>query len=172
MQQQQQHQLQQQQQSQSYHQPVIPSYYQQQSAPNPNTAYSDQLYTNHDGRTVNNYHDEDEDEDSEDEEEMLEPWECSMCTFRNHPQLNICETCENVRILPGTLHNLSNSFTAAVDTAAAVASGRSINNANNSSSSSLNSSVSGGVGLNVANANIEHDTNLVQQQLQHFALHT
>ncbi|TMW41589.1 hypothetical protein DOY81_013331, partial [Sarcophaga bullata] len=147
---------QQQQQQQSYHHP---SYYQQQSAPNPTTGYSDQLYTDHDGR-MNNYLDEGEDEDSEYEEELPEPWECSMCTFRNHPQLNICETCENVRILPGTLPNLSNAFSAAANTAAAVASGRTINNANNSSSSSLNSSASGGVGLNVSNANIEHDTNL------------
>ncbi|TMW45673.1 hypothetical protein DOY81_009249 [Sarcophaga bullata] len=49
---------------------------------------------------MNNYLDEGEDEDSEYEEKLPEPWECSMCTFRNHPQLNICETCENVRILP------------------------------------------------------------------------
>uniref|UniRef100_T1PJB4 Zn-finger in Ran binding protein n=1 Tax=Musca domestica TaxID=7370 RepID=T1PJB4_MUSDO len=40
------------------------------------------------------------DYDDDDDEEQIEHWECSMCTFRNHPQLNICECCDNVRILP------------------------------------------------------------------------
>ncbi|XP_017077153.2 putative uncharacterized protein DDB_G0271606 isoform X2 [Drosophila eugracilis] len=38
-----------------------------------------------------------------DEEETLDSWACNMCTFRNHPQLNICEACENVRIQPAPL---------------------------------------------------------------------
>ncbi|XP_055905410.1 uncharacterized protein LOC129940908 [Eupeodes corollae] len=32
-----------------------------------------------------------------------QPWQCSMCTFQNHPLLNKCECCENVRILPGSV---------------------------------------------------------------------
>ncbi|KAH8291428.1 hypothetical protein KR054_011770 [Drosophila jambulina] len=37
-------------------------------------------------------------------EETLDSWACNMCTFRNHPQLNICEACDYVRIQPGMLH--------------------------------------------------------------------
>lgn len=132
---------------------------------------------------------ESDDNDYDEYEEISEPWECSMCTFRNHPQLNICETCENVRIIPGRLTNLSRAIantnltntpataTASVDRAASAsansltlgllggpaATTNTINNSN-SNSSSRNE-------LNAANGNLEHDTNLVQQQLQHFALH-
>lgn len=35
-----------------------------------------------------------------------QPWQCSMCTFQNHPLLNKCECCENVRILPGSVRIL------------------------------------------------------------------
>ncbi|CAD7012241.1 homeobox protein 5 isoform X2 [Ceratitis capitata] len=38
--------------------------------------------------------------DGGDDYEPLDRWACSMCTFLNHPQLNICETCECVRIIP------------------------------------------------------------------------
>ncbi|EDW10525.2 uncharacterized protein Dmoj_GI18499 [Drosophila mojavensis] len=38
-------------------------------------------------------------------EEPLDMWACNLCTFRNHPQLNICEACENVRIQPAPIHN-------------------------------------------------------------------
>nr|XP_014085750.1 histone-lysine N-methyltransferase, H3 lysine-79 specific [Bactrocera oleae]XP_036231137.1 histone-lysine N-methyltransferase, H3 lysine-79 specific [Bactrocera oleae] len=41
--------------------------------------------------------------DGGDDYEPLERWPCSMCTFLNHPQLNICEACECVRIIPGTI---------------------------------------------------------------------
>ncbi|XP_022225219.2 mediator of RNA polymerase II transcription subunit 15 isoform X2 [Drosophila obscura] len=41
------------------------------------------------------------DSDVDEDEEPLDMWACNMCTFRNHPQLNICEACENVRIQPG-----------------------------------------------------------------------
>ncbi|XP_052843060.1 putative uncharacterized protein DDB_G0271606 isoform X2 [Drosophila gunungcola] len=40
------------------------------------------------------------DSDVDEEEEPMDSWACNMCTFRNHPQLNICEACENVRIQP------------------------------------------------------------------------
>ncbi|KAH8400803.1 hypothetical protein KR009_001069 [Drosophila setifemur] len=43
------------------------------------------------------------DSDVDEDEESLDRWSCNMCTFRNHPQLNICEACENVRIKPGTI---------------------------------------------------------------------
>eukprot|EP00099_Drosophila_melanogaster_P005549 NP_001246417.1 TAK1-associated binding protein 2, isoform B [Drosophila melanogaster] len=43
------------------------------------------------------------DSDVDEEEETLDSWACNMCTFRNHPQLNICEACENVRIQPGMI---------------------------------------------------------------------
>ncbi|XP_055856350.1 uncharacterized protein LOC129919488 [Episyrphus balteatus] len=35
-----------------------------------------------------------------------QPWQCSMCTFQNHPLLNKCECCDNVRILPGSVRIL------------------------------------------------------------------
>ncbi|XP_053964522.1 dual specificity protein kinase splA isoform X1 [Anastrepha ludens] len=41
--------------------------------------------------------------DGGEDDEPLERWDCPMCTFLNHPQLNICEACEYVRILPGTV---------------------------------------------------------------------
>lgn len=48
--------------------------------------------------------DEEEESLSESEsEEPLDMWSCIMCTFRNHPQLNVCEACENVRIQPGMI---------------------------------------------------------------------
>ncbi|XP_034126713.1 TGF-beta-activated kinase 1 and MAP3K7-binding protein 3 isoform X2 [Drosophila guanche] len=43
------------------------------------------------------------DSDGDEDEEPLDMWACNMCTFRNHPQLNICEACENVRIQPGMI---------------------------------------------------------------------
>uniref|UniRef100_A0A6P4EJK9 Ataxin-2 homolog isoform X1 n=1 Tax=Drosophila rhopaloa TaxID=1041015 RepID=A0A6P4EJK9_DRORH len=43
------------------------------------------------------------DSDVDEEEEPMDSWACNMCTFRNHPQLNICEACENVRIQPGMI---------------------------------------------------------------------
>ncbi|XP_050744248.1 putative uncharacterized protein DDB_G0271606 isoform X2 [Drosophila biarmipes] len=43
------------------------------------------------------------DSEVDEEEETLDSWACNMCTFRNHPQLNICEACENVRIQPGMI---------------------------------------------------------------------
>ncbi|XP_062132063.1 ataxin-2 homolog isoform X1 [Drosophila sulfurigaster albostrigata] len=57
-------------------------------------------------------HTNDEEEESlsgsdEDEgEEPLDTWACNLCTFRNHPQLNVCEACENVRIQPGMIRIL------------------------------------------------------------------
>lgn len=42
-------------------------------------------------------------ERGDNEETTLAPWECNMCTFLNHPDLNICECCDNVRIIPGML---------------------------------------------------------------------
>ncbi|XP_065366588.1 transcription factor SPT20 homolog isoform X2 [Calliphora vicina] len=175
-----QQQHQQQQQQQLIH-TNSPTYLHQQSEPliNNNTT----LYTDH-----SYYGDQEEplvNDDDGEYEEIVEPqWECNMCTFRNHPQLNICETCDNVR--PGMLTNLSRALSATnctTNTAAAPAgaaasssasasnlgllggaSGGGSNNALNNSNSSSRS------GLNTANGNLEHD--LVQQQLQHFALHT
>ncbi|XP_067627910.1 putative uncharacterized protein DDB_G0288537 isoform X2 [Eurosta solidaginis] len=46
------------------------------------------------------YSDSNSDGGDADNDEPLECWPCSMCTFLNHPQLNICEACECVRILP------------------------------------------------------------------------
>ncbi|XP_030380029.1 probable serine/threonine-protein kinase nek3 isoform X2 [Scaptodrosophila lebanonensis] len=41
--------------------------------------------------------------DVDEGEEPLDMWACNMCTFRNHPQLNMCEACENIRIKPAPL---------------------------------------------------------------------
>ncbi|EDV98362.1 GH22714 [Drosophila grimshawi] len=55
-------------------------------------------------------HEEEEESLSESEvdegEEPLDMWACNLCTFRNHPQLNICEACDNVRIQPGMIRIL------------------------------------------------------------------
>lgn len=117
------------------------------------------------------YSDNDEeeyvDDGNDDEYEVVQPWECNMCTFRNHPQLNICEACDNVRILPGTLPNLSraisNNSANSVQLTAAAASSPTIG---------LLSVPSPVNGVAATDNNLEHDTNLAQQQLQHFALHT
>ncbi|KAH8347842.1 hypothetical protein KR084_001636 [Drosophila pseudotakahashii] len=53
------------------------------------------------------------DSDADEEEETLDSWACNMCTFRNHPQLNICEACENVRIQPGMIRIVPNGGGAA-----------------------------------------------------------
>ncbi|KAM7345116.1 TAK1-associated binding protein 2 isoform 2-T3 [Cochliomyia hominivorax] len=175
-----------------------PSYYHQQSAP-PLPSRNTNSGINHNMYMDSPYNDDDDDDeplvddvdDYEDEyEEVLEPWECNMCTFRNHPQLNICETCENVRIIPGRLSNLprtlsANNFTnltggglAQPPPASGSASGISptlglLRGSNGSSNALNNSNSSSRNGLNnTANGNLEHDTNLAQQQLQHFALHT
>lgn len=142
--------------------------------------------------------DYDDDEDDDDDYELFEPWECNMCTFRNHPQLNICECCDNVRIKPGTLTNLSraistNSANSSSSVAVATNAGsggsgltsvtnRSVTNINAVASGSVNSlnattSAAAAAAATVsssasANGNLEHDTNLAQQQLQHYALHT
>lgn len=177
---------------------TTPSYYHQQSEPlrannhNLNDVYSsDSAYNDDDEPLV------DDVDDYEDEyEEVLEPWECNMCTFRNHPQLNICETCENVRILPGRLSNLPRALSAtncnnlmaanasggglvpssstSAISGSAVSPNLSLLRNNSGSSTALNNSNSSSRnGLNTsANGNLEHDTNLIQQQLQHFALHT
>ncbi|XP_046811341.1 velvet complex subunit 2-like [Lucilia cuprina] len=161
---------------------TIPSYYHQQSA----ALNSNHLYTDH----SNFVNQEPIDDGSEEEyEEVIEqPWECSMCTFRNHPQLNICEACENVRI-PGRLTNLSRARSATNCTNIAGAAARSpagtalqvsgsspnlgLSRTPAGSSNTLNNSNSGSRNaLNTATVNLEHDTNLVQQQLQHYALHT
>ncbi|XP_011296342.2 dual specificity protein kinase splA isoform X1 [Musca domestica] len=123
------------------------------------------------------------DYDDDDDEEQIEHWECSMCTFRNHPQLNICECCDNVRILPGTLQNLSRAMStnsACSEAGAAAVANRSVTNVNalrSASGTSLNSNASANATAAAAggasrSGNLEHDTNLAQQQLQHFALHT
>lgn len=39
-----------------------------------------------------------EGEDDEEEEEEGEEWNCSACTFLNHPTLNCCEVCEMPRV--------------------------------------------------------------------------
>lgn len=59
-------------------------------------------------RTAANANDDEEEESlSESEvdegEQPLDKWACIMCTFLNHPQLNVCEACENVRIQPGMI---------------------------------------------------------------------
>ncbi|XP_037887214.1 myb-like protein AA isoform X2 [Glossina fuscipes] len=87
-------------------------------------------------------------DDDDDEDEQLEQWACDMCTFRNHALLNICESCESVRILPGTLTNFSRPITNAA-----------------ASSNALNNPTA-------MTGSLEHDANLAQQQLQQFALHT
>ncbi|KAH8253501.1 hypothetical protein KR032_005769 [Drosophila birchii] len=56
-------------------------------------------------------------------EETLDSWACNMCTFRNHPQLNICEACDYVRIQPGMLHFVPNATAAAAAAAAAAGGG-------------------------------------------------
>lgn len=149
-----------------------PSFYQQQhSSALPN----DDIYAETDEEDY-------PDDDVEDDEVVEEHWECNMCTFRNHPQLNICEACDNVRILPGTLPNLSKAISnssvaiAAATAAAAVASPTAVGLLT-AASPSLNVDGAVGSGTTVANnvtanGNLEHDTNLAQQQLQHFALHT
>lgn len=53
-------------------------------------------------------------------EEPLDMWACNLCTFRNHPQLNICEACENVRIQPGMIRIVPNSAENATATATAT----------------------------------------------------
>ncbi|XP_036333972.1 transcription factor mef2A [Rhagoletis pomonella] len=58
--------------------------------------------------------------DGGDDEEPLERWPCSMCTFLNHPQLNICEACECVRILPGTVRIVPTANAASVAVVAAA----------------------------------------------------
>ncbi|XP_030566334.1 ataxin-2 homolog [Drosophila novamexicana] len=63
---------------------------------------------------VNHINQEEEEESlSESEvdegEEPLDMWACNLCTFRNHPQLNICEACENVRIQPGMIRIVHSS---------------------------------------------------------------
>ncbi|XP_011187183.2 histone-lysine N-methyltransferase, H3 lysine-79 specific isoform X1 [Zeugodacus cucurbitae] len=58
--------------------------------------------------------------DGGDDYEPLERWPCSMCTFLNHPQLNICEACECVRIIPGTIRIVSTADTSASAAAAAA----------------------------------------------------
>ncbi|XP_061402298.1 myb-like protein AA [Musca vetustissima] len=133
----------------------------------------------------------DYDDDDDDDEELIEHWECNMCTFRNHPQLNMCECCDNVRILPGTLQNLSRAIStnsACSDASSLAVTNRSMTNVNALRSASGNS-LNSNMGTNTAattnagaatvaasasatNGNLEHDTNLAQQQLQHFALHT
>ncbi|XP_016999490.3 TGF-beta-activated kinase 1 and MAP3K7-binding protein 3 isoform X1 [Drosophila takahashii] len=60
------------------------------------------------------------DSDVDEEEETLDSWACNMCTFRNHPQLNICEACENVRIQPGMIRIVPNGGGAAAAAAAAT----------------------------------------------------
>lgn len=139
--------------------------------------------------------DYDDDEDDDDDYELFEPWECNMCTFRNHPQLNICECCDNVRIKPGTLTNLSRAIsTNSANSSSSVAvatnagsGGSGLTSVTNRSVTNINAVASGSVNsLNAttsaaaatvsssasANGNLEHDTNLAQQQLQHYALHT
>lgn len=59
--------------------------------------------------TQRNANDDEEDEsisgsEVDEGEQPLDKWPCIMCTFLNHPQLNVCETCENVRIQPGMIH--------------------------------------------------------------------
>ncbi|EDV37008.1 uncharacterized protein Dana_GF13242, isoform A [Drosophila ananassae] len=49
------------------------------------------------------------DSDVDEDEEPLDMWACNLCTFRNHPQLNICEACENVRIQPGMIRIIPNA---------------------------------------------------------------
>ncbi|XP_033149113.1 ataxin-2 homolog [Drosophila busckii] len=45
------------------------------------------------------------DSEADEGDEPLDMWACNLCTFRNHPQLNVCEACENVRIQPAPIYN-------------------------------------------------------------------
>ncbi|KAH8298454.1 hypothetical protein KR044_003569 [Drosophila immigrans] len=64
--------------------------------------------------------------DEDEGEEPLDTWACNLCTFRNHPQLNVCEACENVRIQPGMIRILpsgDDNATSSPTTAAAAGTG-------------------------------------------------
>ncbi|XP_033246637.1 alpha-protein kinase 1-like [Drosophila miranda] len=75
-------------------------------------------------RPVNDEEEYLSDSDVDEDEEPLEMWACNMCTFRNHPQLNICEACENVRIQPGMIRIVpSGSGPGAADGAAGTSTG-------------------------------------------------
>ncbi|XP_075169464.1 TAK1-associated binding protein 2 isoform X2 [Haematobia irritans] len=167
---------------------LSPSIYQQQQQHQqiPQSSYPTSPYQDQDTYYSDTDNGDYEDDD-DDEYELMEPWECSMCTFRNHPQLNICECCENVRILPGTLTNLSraisnNSASSVTSAAAGAAAAVGLTSVTNRSVTDVNAaaaaaSVNGSMNsltsvTGAANSNLEHDTNLAQQQLQHLALHT
>ncbi|XP_033254083.1 activating signal cointegrator 1 complex subunit 2 homolog [Drosophila miranda] len=75
-------------------------------------------------RPVNDEEEYLSDSDVDEDEEPLDMWACNMCTFRNHPQLNICEACENVRIQPGMIRIVpSGSVPGAADRAAGTSIG-------------------------------------------------
>ncbi|XP_001362052.3 putative uncharacterized protein DDB_G0271606 isoform X1 [Drosophila pseudoobscura] len=75
-------------------------------------------------RPVNDEEEYLSDSDVDEDEEPLDMWACNMCTFRNHPQLNICEACENVRIQPGMIRIIpSGSGSGAADGAAGTSTG-------------------------------------------------
>lgn len=43
------------------------------------------------------------------DDETGPPWTCRSCTFQNHALLQKCETCDTVRVLPGTIRITSSS---------------------------------------------------------------
>ncbi|EDW72042.1 uncharacterized protein Dwil_GK10734 [Drosophila willistoni] len=62
-----------------------------------------QLQSPQQQQQASNYDDDFSESDVDEDEEPLDMWACNLCTFRNHPQLNMCEACENVRIQPGMI---------------------------------------------------------------------
>lgn len=95
------------------------------------------------------------DEEYDDEVDPQEMWSCNLCTFRNHPQLNICEQCENVRIKPGTIRLIRTDY------AGAAAVGGIDANTNTTTAAPTNN-----------NGYLEHDGSQNLTQQQQYALHT